>query len=449
MNFSGKSVAFHTLGCKLNFSETSTIARLFEEKGFAKKKFSEFADVYVINTCSVTENADKECKSIVRAALGQNPEAFIAIVGCYAQLKPDEISKIEGVDVVLGATEKFKLLNYINLSGKQTHTQIHNCEISDADFFVDAYSVGDRTRSFLKVQDGCDYSCTFCTIPLARGKSRSDTIENVVLNAKKIAASGVKEIVLTGVNIGDFGYGQTIDGDVKKKKGYNFLDLIKELDEVESIERFRISSIEPNLLKDEIIDFVASSNKFVPHFHIPLQSGSNVILKLMKRRYQRELYTERISKIKSQMPDCCIGVDVIVGFPGETEEHFLETYNFLNELDISYLHVFTYSERDNTEAITLPNSVPIAERKRRNKMLRILSAKKLRAFYEKQKGKQLEVIFEHDNKEGFMVGFTQNYVKVKYPFDPSLQNASLTVTVGDFDEEGTMNCTVKELIQAQ
>ena len=446
MNFEGKTVAFHTLGCKLNFSETSTIARLFQEKGFAKKNFSEPADVYVINTCSVTENADKECKSIVKNALSQNPDAFIAVVGCYAQLKPEEISNIEGVDVVLGATEKFKLLNYIDLSGKSEHAQIHNCEISEADFFVDAYSVGDRTRSFLKVQDGCDYSCTFCTIPLARGKSRSDTIENVIANVNKIAASGVKEIVLTGVNIGDFGYGHNIEGDTKKKKQFTFLDLIKELDKVEEIERFRISSIEPNLLKDEIIEFVAQSKRFVPHFHIPLQSGSDYILKNMKRRYQRELYADRISKIKKLMPDCCIGVDVIVGFPGETEEYFLETYNFLNSLDISYLHVFTYSERDNTEAILMQNSVPVSERKRRNKMLRILSAKKLRAFYEKQKGKQMTVIFEHENKNGFMYGFTQNYVKVKFPFELSLCNKPLTVEVGDFDEEGNLNCLVKEAL---
>ncbi|MDP1800275.1 MAG: tRNA (N(6)-L-threonylcarbamoyladenosine(37)-C(2))-methylthiotransferase MtaB [Bacteroidota bacterium] len=448
MSFANKTVAFHTLGCKLNFSETSTIARLFQEKGFIKKDFSEAADVYVINTCSVTENADKECKSIVKNALSKNPEAFVAVVGCYAQLKPEEISKIEGVDVVLGATEKFKLLNYINFSGKSTHTEIHNCEISEADFFVDAYSVGDRTRSFLKVQDGCDYSCTFCTIPLARGKSRSDTIENVVANADKIAASGVKEIVLTGVNIGDFGYGQTIDGDIKKRKEYTFLDLVKELDTVKGIERFRISSIEPNLLKDEIIEFVSTSNLFVPHFHIPLQSGSNAVLKRMKRRYQRELYSDRVAKIKSLMPNCCIGVDVIVGFPGETEEEFLETYNFVNGLDISYLHVFTYSERDNTEAILMEDPVPIAERKRRNKMLRILSAKKLRAFYEKQKGKTLSVIFEHENKNGFMFGFTQNYVKVKYPFDIELCNTPLNITVGDFDEDGNMSCTLSENILA-
>ena len=444
MPFTNKTVAFHTLGCKLNFAETSTIARLFKEKGFIKKSFLEPADVYVINTCSVTENADNECKSIVKSALLKNPEAFVAVVGCYAQLKPEEISKIEGVDVVLGATEKFKLLNYIHLSGKHLHAQIHNCEISDANFFVDAYSVGDRTRSFLKVQDGCDYSCTFCTIPLARGKSRSDLIENVIRNANKIASEGVKEIVLTGVNIGDFGKGQLITEDFKKKKEVTFLDLIMALDEVKGIERFRISSIEPNLLKDQIIDFVAKSKKFVPHFHIPLQSGSNVLLKLMKRRYHKELYADRINKIKTLMPDCCIGVDVIVGFPGETDELFLETYNYLNELDLSYLHVFTYSERDNTEAIDLPNQVSIVERKRRNKMLRILSAKKLRLFYEQQKGKILSVIFENENKKGFMYGFTQNYVKVKYPFDETLCNSILNVTILDFDEEGNMTCLLKE-----
>jgi len=444
MPFTNKTVAFHTLGCKLNFAETSTIARLFKEKGFIKKSFLEPADVYVINTCSVTENADNECKSIVKSALLKNPEAFVAVVGCYAQLKPEEISKIEGVDVVLGATEKFKLLNYIHLSGKHLHAQIHNCEISDANFFVDAYSVGDRTRSFLKVQDGCDYSCTFCTIPLARGKSRSDLIENVIRNANKIASEGVKEIVLTGVNIGDFGKGQLITEDFKNKKEVTFLDLIMALDEVKGIERFRISSIEPNLLKDQIIDFVAKSKKFVPHFHIPLQSGSNVLLKLMKRRYHKELYADRINKIKTLMPDCCIGVDVIVGFPGETNELFLETYNYLNELDLSYLHVFTYSERDNTEAIDLPNQVPIVERKRRNKMLRILSAKKLRLFYEQQKGKILSVIFENENKKGFMYGFTQNYVKVKYPFDETLCNSILNVTILDFDEEGNMTCILME-----
>jgi threonylcarbamoyladenosine tRNA methylthiotransferase MtaB len=446
--YQGKTVAFHTLGCKLNFSETSTIARMFQEKGFVKKDFSQAADVYVINTCSVTENADRECRSIVKNALALNPEAFIAVVGCYAQLKPGEISGIDGVDVVLGATEKFRLLNYINLSSKQEHAVVHNCEITEADFFVDAYSVGDRTRSFLKVQDGCDYSCTFCTIPLARGKSRSDTIENVINNANKIAGSGVKEIVLTGVNIGDFGYGRDIDGDVRKRKNYTFKDLVTELDKVAGIERFRISSIEPNLLKDEIIEFVASSKRFVPHFHMPLQSGSNAILKQMKRRYQRELYAERVSAIKKLMPECCIGVDVIVGFPGETEEHFLETYNFINSLDVSYLHVFTYSERDNTEAIIMEGVVPIAERKRRNKMLRILSAKKLRAFYETQRAKELTVIFEHENKDGFMFGFTQNYVKVKYPYNADLCNKPLDIIVGDFDEDGNMTCVVKEQLLA-
>jgi threonylcarbamoyladenosine tRNA methylthiotransferase MtaB len=433
-----KTVAFYTLGCKLNFSETSTIARLFYENGFLKRDFSEAADVYVINTCSVTENADKECKTIVKNALLKNPEAFIAVVGCYAQLKPTEISNIEGVDVVLGATEKFKILNYINFSSKNKHAHIYNCEISEANFFVDAFSVGDRTRSFLKVQDGCDYTCTFCTIPLARGKSRSDTISNVIANATKIAESGVKEVVLTGVNIGDFGYGTYLNNDTKKQKHYNFLDLIKELDNVQGIERFRISSIEPNLLSNQIIEFVAQSKKFVPHFHIPLQSASNSILKLMKRRYQKEVYYDRVIKIKQLMPNCCIGVDVIVGFPGETNELFLETYNFLKDLDISYLHVFSYSERSNTEAIEFTGSVPIAERKRRNKMLRILSAKKLHHFYEQQIGKTLSVIFEHENKNGYMFGFTENYVKVKSPFNLNLCNTPQSVVISDIDEDGTM-----------
>ncbi len=446
--YEGKSVAFHTLGCKLNFSESSTIARLFVEKGFKKVKFEEKADVYVINTCSVTENADKECRSIVRSALQQNADAFIAVVGCYAQLKPDEISNIPGVDVVLGATEKFRLLNYISFSGKNTHAEIHNCEISDADFFVDSYSIGDRTRSFLKVQDGCDYSCTFCTIPLARGKSRSDTIENVVKNARQIAKSGVKEIVLTGVNIGDFGFGEDISALARKERQDTFTDLIKELDRIETIERFRISSIEPNLLKNEIIDFVAESGRFVPHFHIPLQSGSNEILGQMKRRYKRELYAERVAKIRERMPDCCIGVDVIVGFPGETDTHFQETYQFLNELDVSYLHVFTYSERDNTPAKDMAGVVQVAERKRRNKMLRILSAKKLRAFYEKQNGKSATVLFEQEERNGWMYGFTQNYVKVKVPYDVNLINASAAVVLGATDEDGLVSCELLTAVQA-
>jgi threonylcarbamoyladenosine tRNA methylthiotransferase MtaB len=442
MSAEPKTVAFHTLGCKLNFSESSTIARLFVEKGFVKVPFDTSSDIYVINTCSVTENADKECRSIVRSALSRNPSAFVAVVGCYAQLKPDEIASIPGVDVVLGATEKFKLLNYIHLSGKSEHASVHNCDIAEADFFVGAYSAGDRTRSFLKVQDGCDYSCTFCTIPLARGKSRSDTIENVLLNARKIAAAGVKEIVLTGVNIGDFGFGPEIETGNRKERSGNFLELIRELDHVEDVQRFRISSIEPNLLSDEIIEFVSRSSRFVPHFHMPLQSGSNEILKKMKRRYLRELYAARVGMIRSLMPDCCIGVDVIVGFPGETEEHFLETYNFLNQLDIAYLHVFTYSERENTPASTMPGTVSVAERKRRNKMLRILSAKKLRAFYESQLSRDLEVLFESENKGGFLHGFTSNYVKVKHPYDEALCNTSVTVKIMGFDEEGSMTCSI-------
>ena len=436
MSFEGKTVSFHTLGCKLNFSETSTIARLMQEKGFEKIAFDKGADVCVINTCSVTENADKECKQIVKSALAHNPETFIAVVGCYAQLKPDEISNIEGVDVVLGASEKFKLLNYINFSGKNSHVEIHNCEISEVHTFVDSYSVGDRTRSFLKVQDGCDYSCTFCTIPLARGKSRSDTIENAVANAKKIVASGVKEIVLTGVNLGDFGYGIDIDTETKKRKEYNFLDLIKELDAVENLERIRISSIEPNLLKDEVIEFVANSKRFAPHFHIPLQSGNDEILSKMKRRYKRDLYVSRVAKIKELMPNCCIGVDVIVGFPGETHEHFLDTYNFINELDVSYLHVFTYSERDNTEAVNLEGAVEYSERKRRNKMLRMLSAKKLRNFYEKNLNKEFTVLFEHENKNGIMNGFTENYIKIVYPYDEHLVNKSFAITTKLITEDG-------------
>ena len=446
MSFHGKTVSFHTLGCKLNFSETSTIARLMQEKGFEKISLDKGADVCVINTCSVTENADKECKQIVKSVLSYNPETFVAVVGCYAQLKPTEISNIEGVDVVLGASEKFKLLNYINFSGKNINTEIHNCEISDVHTFVDSYSIGDRTRSFLKVQDGCDYSCTFCTIPLARGKSRSDTIENVISNAKKIAASGVKEIVLTGVNLGDFGYGIDIDKDTKKRKEYNFFDLVKELDKVENIERIRISSIEPNLLTDEIIEFVANSKRFAPHFHIPLQSGNDEILSKMKRRYKRDVYESRVTKIKELMPNCCIGVDVIVGFPGETKEHFLDTYNFINSLDVSYLHVFTYSERDNTEAIQMKGVVEYSERKRRNKMLRILSAKKLRNFYEKNLNKELTVLFEHENKNGVMNGFTENYIKIVYPYDDVLVNKSFCITTKSITEEGVVSADILNVI---
>lgn len=443
-----KKVAFHTLGCKLNFSETSTIARLFEENGYQKVDFKEFSDVYVINTCSVTANADKECKQIVKSALSVSPDAYVVVVGCYAQLKPEEISNIEGVDLVLGASEKFKLLNYLTDLSKKSKAEIYSCEIEEANFFVDAYSFGDRTRVFLKVQDGCDYNCSFCTIPLARGKSRSDSIENAVKNAVKIAQQNVKEVVLTGVNLGDFGKVdsrfKTQDSRLEKE---TFFDLVKELDKVEGIERFRISSIEPNLLKNEIIEFVAQSKKFVPHFHIPLQSGSNKVLKAMRRRYMRELYSERVEKIKSLMPHCCIGVDVIVGFPGETDEDFLDTYNFLNQLDISYLHVFTYSERDKTLAIEMENAVPMAIRKKRNKMLRILSAKKLRLFYEKHLGETRTVLFEADNKDGFMHGFTDNYIKVKIPFDASLINQLKTVELMDIDMDGNVSVEMKEAMQ--
>ncbi len=430
-----KRVAFHTLGCKLNFSETSTIARLFDEQGYQKVDFKEPADVYVINTCSVTANADKECKQIVKAAQLIAPEAYIVVVGCYAQLKPEEIANIQGVDLVLGASEKFKLLNYLNDLTKKSKAEIYSCEIEEANFFVDAYSLGDRTRVFLKVQDGCDYNCSFCTIPLARGGSRSDTIENAFKNAEKIAKKDVKEIVLTGVNLGDF---WNDESKINNTKAESFFNLIEKLDMVEGIERFRISSIEPNLLKNEIIDFVAQSKKFVPHFHIPLQSGSNKILKAMRRRYLRELYSDRVDRIKKLMPQCCIGVDVIVGFPGESEDDFIETYNFLNKLDVSYLHVFTYSERDNTDAKKLKDTVPIPIRKKRNKMLRILSAKKLRHFYEQHLGETRIVLFEGDNKGGFMHGFTDNYIKVKTPFNSLLINQLRQVSLKELDPDGSV-----------
>lgn len=427
-----KKVAFYTLGCKLNFSETSTIARSFKDEGFVRVDFSEKADIYVINTCSVTENSDKRFKNIVKQAQKVNEDAFVIAVGCYAQLKPEELADVEGVDLVLGATEKFKITHYINDLVKNEAAQIHSCEIEDADFYVGSYSFGDRTRAFLKVQDGCDYKCTYCTIPLARGISRSDKLENVLQNAAKISEKGIKEIVLTGVNIGDYGKGEFGN----KKHEHTFLDLVKALDSVEGIERLRISSIEPNLLKNETIDFVAGSNSFVPHFHIPLQSGSNDILRAMKRRYMRELYVDRVKRIKSIMPDACIGVDVIVGFPGETEEKFLESYNFLNDLDISYLHVFTYSERDNTPAAAMKNVVPVKVRKKRSKMLRGLSAKKRRAFYESQLGTNHTVLFEGENKEGYIHGFTENYVKVKTPWDPSLVNTLHRIELSKIDEDG-------------
>lgn len=432
-----QKVAFYTLGCKLNFSETSTIARGFQNEGFERVDFSEAADIYVINTCSVTENADKRFKTIVRQAQKVNPEAFVAAVGCYAQLKPEELAAVDGVDLVLGATEKFKLTDYINdllRQSNRTHgqAQVHSCEIDEANFYVGSYAIGDRTRAFLKVQDGCDYKCTYCTIPLARGISRSDTLENVLNNAREISGQGIKEIVLTGVNIGDYGKGEFGN----KKHEHTFFELVQALDTVEGIHRMRISSIEPNLLKNETIDFIAQKNAFVPHFHIPLQSGSDKILRLMRRRYLTNLYRDRVARIKQVMPHACIGVDVIVGFPGETDEDFLETYHFLNELDISYLHVFTYSERDNTRAAIMKGSVPKTVRSKRSKMLRGLSAKKRRAFYESQLGMQLTVLFEGENKSGYIHGFTENYVKVKAPWNPDLVNTLHEVELTEIDEDG-------------
>jgi threonylcarbamoyladenosine tRNA methylthiotransferase MtaB len=429
-----KKVAFYTLGCKLNFSETSTIARSFQDEGFDRVDFEEVADMYVINTCSVTENADKQFKQVVRKAMKLNDKAFVAAIGCYAQLKPEELANVDGVDLVLGATEKFKITDYINDLSKNDFGEVHSCEIEEADFYVGSYSIGDRTRAFLKVQDGCDYKCTYCTIPLARGISRSDELENVLKNAKEISDQGIKEIVLTGVNIGDYGKGEFGN----KKHEHTFLELVQELDKVEGIERLRISSIEPNLLKNETIEFVSKSRTFVPHFHIPLQSGSNEILKLMKRRYQREIYTERVNKIREVMPDACIGVDVIVGFPGETDEHFLETYHFLNDLAISYLHVFTYSERDNTEAAEMSGVVPANVRAKRSKMLRSLSVKKRRAFYESQLGTNRTVLFETENKEGYIHGFTENYVRVKTPWNPELANTLQEINLTKIDEDGSI-----------
>jgi len=411
-----RTVAFHTLGCKLNFSETSSIKRQFEQSGYTAVDFEEGADIYVINTCSVTDFADKKCRYEVRRALKYAPDAKVVVIGCYAQLKPEEISNIEGVDLVLGAAEKFNILNYIDdISMVPGKGMVKAGEVSDANTFIDAFSFGDRTRSFLKVQDGCNYKCTFCTIPQARGKSRSDTIENVAKNAEKIAALGVKEIVLTGVNIGDFGNGTEVIEGMRPKKESLFIDLIKALDQVEGVERFRISSIEPNLCTDEVIEFVAQSKRFVPHFHMPLQSGSDKMLRLMRRRYKRALYKSRVEKIKSVMPHCCIGVDVIVGFPGETEEDFMDTYYFLNELDVSYFHVFTYSERANTPAADMVGAVDMGIRRKRNKMLRILSTKKKQHFYQQYLGDTRTVLLEHSKEEGLLSGFTDNYIKITIP----------------------------------
>jgi len=436
-----KKVAFYTLGCKLNFSETSTISRQFEEKGFLKVDFQENPDIFIINTCSVTDNADKKCKKLVKEAKKISPDSYVAIIGCYAQLKPTEIAEIEGVDAVLGAAEKFRLLELLDGFAKEQETKVLASEIAAANTFETSYSLHDRTRTFLKVQDGCNYGCAFCTIPLARGKSRSSSIDSILASARDIAGTEVKEVVLTGVNIGDFGI---VDG----KRDARFADLVMALDEVEGIARFRISSIEPNLLTNEIIEFVAQSKRFVPHFHIPLQSGSNAILRKMGRRYLRELYEDRVTKIKTLLPHACIGVDVIVGFPGETDELFLETYNFLNELDISYLHVFTYSERANTRAVELEGVVPMKKRNERSKMLRILSEKKRRKFYEENLGQTFTVLFEEDVENGMMHGFTENYIRVAAKYDPILINELKQVTLDEILETGNVGVKEPELFTA-
>jgi len=444
-----RTVAFYTLGCKLNYSETSAIGRTFEDRGYAEVKFEEGANIYVINTCSVTEFADKKCRQIVRRALRLSPEAFVVVIGCYAQLKPKEIAEIPGVDLVLGAAEKFRILDFIDdLSKSPDKGMVRAGDVKEANQFVNAFSFGDRTRSFLKVQDGCNYKCTFCTIPLARGKSRSDTVENVISNAKKIGEAGTKEIVLTGVNLGDFGNGTEVIEGVRPKKEAMFIDLIKELDKVEEIERFRISSIEPNLCTDEVIEFVANSERFVPHFHMPLQSGNDKQLRMMSRRYKRELYMQRVEKIKSLMPHACIGVDVIVGFPGETDEDFLETIDFIESLDISYLHVFTFSERANTPASEMEDAVPMEKRKKRNEMLRNLSAKKKANFYKQYLGRYRDVLFEAHRDETKMTGFTDNYVKVEMSFQAEMINKIATVQLQNINEDGNVEAMLADIPEA-
>jgi threonylcarbamoyladenosine tRNA methylthiotransferase MtaB len=421
------SVAFYTLGCKLNFSETSTISRQLETSGLIKKEFTEAADIYVINTCSVTDHADRKCKKVVKEALKYNPKAFIVIIGCYAQLKPTEIANIPGVDLVLGAAEKFNLIHHLSgIEKKNEKAGVFNQNIKETNVFIPGFSLGDRTRSFLKVQDGCDYFCSFCTIPLARGKSRSQTIEETLKIANEVSKTEVKEVVLTGVNLGDFGV----------QNGETFYDLLLELDKINGIERYRISSIEPNLLEDRIIEFVAASDKIMPHFHIPLQSGSNTILKSMRRKYERELYVEKVRKIKSLMPHCSIGVDVIVGYPGETDEEFIETYNFIRDLDVSYLHVFPYSERAQTTAAKLKDKVHQFKRNERTDMLRILSEKKKHAFYHSQINSSHNVLFENEEKNGKMYGFTDNYIKVEADYDPLLINEITEVMLNDINSEG-------------
>ncbi|MGB2184591.1 MAG: tRNA (N(6)-L-threonylcarbamoyladenosine(37)-C(2))-methylthiotransferase MtaB [Flavobacteriaceae bacterium] len=436
------TVAFQTLGCKLNFSETSTLARKFVAAGYERVPFEMKADVYVINTCSVTDNADKKFKSLARQTRQRNPNAYLIAVGCYAQLQPEELAKEDSVDLVLGAKEKFDIISYLTDLSRPEQTQVHACSIDETDTYVGSYAIGERTRAFLKVQDGCDYKCTYCTIPQARGISRSDTLENIISQAKEIVRQDIKEIVLTGVNIGDYGKGEFGN----KKHEHTFLELVQALDEVEGIDRFRISSIEPNLLSEELINFVAASKRFVPHFHIPLQSGNNEILGQMRRRYQRELYVDRVNQIKRLMPDACIGVDVIVGFPGESDQHFLDTYSFLVDLPVSYLHVFSYSERPNTPAASMQNQVPKAVRQKRSKMLRGLSAKKRHAFYESQLQKTKTILFEAENKEGYIQGFTENYVKVRMPWDPALQNQTQKATLSEIDQKGMVRLAKTELV---
>ena len=432
-------VAIHTLGCKLNFSESSTIVRQLEDNGFSRVDFSDEADIYIINTCSVTDNADKKCRITVKSVLKQNPEAYVVVIGCYAQLKPKEISEIPGVDMVLGAAEKFNMIEHLHSLKKEEEAIVFNKNIQETQDFIPAFSYGDRTRSFLKVQDGCDYFCSFCTIPLARGKSRNATVAETVAKAREVAATKIKEVVITGVNIGDFGADQDY--------AETFYDLIVELDKVEGIDRYRISSIEPNLLSNEIIDFVAASDKFVPHFHIPLQSGDDEILTKMRRKYLSDLYVDRIARIKKQMPDCCIGVDVIVGFPGETEEHFLTTYNFLNELDISYLHVFPYSERNNTTAKKMAGKITKKEKTERAQRLRILSAKKKRYFYETQLGKEMNVLWEEEKQGEMMQGFSENYIRFEAPYDASRVNTLETLRFDGFTEKGLAQASLKEHLQ--
>jgi len=436
------TVAFQTLGCKLNFSETSTLARKFVAAGYERVPFEMKADVYVINTCSVTDNADKKFKSLAHQTRQRNPNAYLIAVGCYAQLQPEELAKEDSVDLVLGAKEKFDIISYLTDLSRPEQTQVHACSIEETDTYVGSYAIGERTRAFLKVQDGCDYKCTYCTIPQARGISRSDTLENIISQAKEIVRQNIKEIVLTGVNIGDYGKGEFGN----KKHEHNFLELVQALDEVEGIDRFRISSIEPNLLSEELINFVAASKRFVPHFHIPLQSGNNEILGQMRRRYQRELYVDRVNQIKRLMPDACIGVDVIVGFPGESDQHFLDTYSLLVDLPVSYLHVFSYSERPNTPAASMQNQVPKAVRQKRSKMLRGLSAKKRHAFYESQLQKTKTILFEAENKEGYIQGFTENYVKVRMPWDPAFQNQTLKATLSEIDQKGMVRLAKTELV---